>query len=240
MQALVSESVRIEMAGAPAMGGYLARPAGAPATGGVLVGMELFGVSAHVRDVCDELASRGLAALAPDFYHRVAPSVELPADDAGRARGLALLARLTRDDAVGDARAAVRFLESHGPLLSMVGLSVGGHLAYLAATRLPIPVVVVAYGGWLTGTDIPLSRPTPTVDATPGITGRVLLLLGGDDPRIGPPVRLRLGDALLEACVDHEIVTYPGVVHGFLCDPAARDAWRRIHAALEEAQPATP
>jgi carboxymethylenebutenolidase len=34
----------------------------------------------------------------------------------------------------------------------------------------------VLYRGWLTGTDIPMSQ--PTLDLTPGITGRILYLVG--------------------------------------------------------------
>ncbi len=40
--------------------------------------MELFGLSAHVRDVCERLAGLGYLALAPDLYHRSAPGVEPP------------------------------------------------------------------------------------------------------------------------------------------------------------------
>ncbi|GIH46652.1 carboxymethylenebutenolidase [Microbispora rosea] len=54
---------------------------------GVVVAMELFGVSAHVRDVCERLAADGYLALAPDLYHRDAPGIELPHDAAGRERG---------------------------------------------------------------------------------------------------------------------------------------------------------
>lgn len=237
---VLTESVHIPVPAGPPMGGYLARPDTDGPLLGVLVGMELFGVSAHVRDVCDRLAELGYLALAPDLYHRSAPGIELPADACGRERGFELLHRLTREQAIDDVRAALDHLSTRGvDAAGMVGLSVGGHVAYLAATDLALPAVVVAYGGWITTTDIPLSRPRPTVDHTPGITGRVLLLIGEDDPLIPAEHRHQLGRALTEARVAHEMVTYPGVGHGFLCErrdgyaaSAADDAWQRIDRVL--------
>ncbi|MEV4423592.1 dienelactone hydrolase family protein, partial [Patulibacter sp. NPDC049589] len=72
---VLTETVEIATGDGPPMTGYLARPA-VPSTSAVLVGMELFGVSAHVRDVCERLAEQGHVALAPDLYHRTAPGIE--------------------------------------------------------------------------------------------------------------------------------------------------------------------
>jgi carboxymethylenebutenolidase len=58
--------------------------------------MELFGVDAGVRDVCDRLAGLGVVALAPDFHHRTAPGSELSRDPAGRERGFELLGLMTQ------------------------------------------------------------------------------------------------------------------------------------------------
>jgi carboxymethylenebutenolidase len=89
-------------------GAYIARPTDGVGSGlGVVVGMEMFGVTDHVRDVCDRLAALGHTALAPDFYHRIEDGIELPPDEAGRARGLELAGILTRDDALADVRAAI-------------------------------------------------------------------------------------------------------------------------------------
>ena len=78
----------------------------------------------------------------------------------------------------------------------MVGFSVGGHLSYLAACRLPVSRTAVLYGGWLPSTDIPMSQPTPTFELTPGITGRVLYLVGEDDMLIYAGQRKQIRTAL--------------------------------------------
>jgi carboxymethylenebutenolidase len=239
---VLTESVRIPVAG-EAMGGYLARPAHAAGAPAVIVAMELFGVSAHIRDVCDRLAALGFVALAPDLYHRSDPGVELAADDQGRSRGFELLGRLTRDQVLADVGATIAFLGERAlPFAGVVGLSVGGHVAYLAAGRLEIPATVVLYGGWIPTTDIAISRPEPTIAATATITGRLLMLVGTDDPVVPADHRLQVADALRDAGIKHELVEYPGVGHGFLCDrrdgydrAAATDAWLRIATFLRPA-----
>jgi carboxymethylenebutenolidase len=97
--------------------------------------------------------------------------------------------------------------------------------------------VAVFYSGWLTGTDIPLSRPEPTLSLTGRITGRVLYLVGEEDHVIPPDDQREIAAALAAAGDRHAFVTYPGVGHGFLrADPdIAADAWNRADALLRGA-----
>lgn len=214
---VTKERVAIPLPDGPPMGGYLARPDGPGDHPGVVVAMELFGVDAHVRDVCDELAARGFTALAPDFYHRIEPGVECPRTEAGRAHGFELLPQLTRDGVLTDAGAALNHLRTLGAEpVGMVGLSLGGHLAYLAATGHRIPVTVVFYGGWLTGTEIAVSRPEPTLALTPKIAGRLIYIVGENDHVVTPAHREEIAAALAEAGDRHRFVVQPGEGHSFL------------------------
>ncbi|MFC1413183.1 dienelactone hydrolase family protein [Streptacidiphilus sp. N1-12] len=233
--AIQVEHVDVRVGEGPPMGAYLARPADPGPFPGVVVGMELFGVDAAVRDVCDRLAGLGFVALAPDLHHRTAPGEELARDPAGRERGFELLGLMTRTTVLQDVGACIDHLRASGSEpVSMVGLSLGGHIAYLAATAFDLAAVAVLYGGWLPTTDIPLGRPQPTLSLTPSITGKVLFLVGEDDQVVPPGHRSEIADALREAGVDHEVVVYPGAGHGFLnTDPAAAaDAWQRVHTLL--------
>ena len=237
---VLTQTVQIPLPAAPPMGGYLARPTSGGTHPGVIVGMELFGISAHVRDVCERLAGLGYLALAPDLYHRSAPGVELAEDDYGRTRGFELLNQLTRRQAISDIRAALDYVHAGGSRIAgIVGLSVGGHIAYLAATELELPAVAVVYGGWLPTTAIPISQPEPTLAATASISGRVLFLIGEHDHLIPPEHRQAIADALNRADKRYEFIEYPGAVHGFLSDRrdayepnAAADAWQRINELL--------
>ena len=110
--------------------------------------------------------------------------------------------------------------------IAMIGFSAGGHLSYLAACRLPVSRTAVLYGGWLPSTDIPMSQPTPTLELTPGITGRLLYLVGEEDSLIGASQRGQIRDALRAAGTDHELVVYPGTEHAFFW-PGTRPSTRR-------------
>lgn len=239
---ITTKTIEIAVGDGSTMPAYLAQPADGKQAVAVVVAHELFGVNPDIRTVVDDLATAGHLTIAPEFYHRNAPPGHwLARDTEGRRAGFDHLHRLTRDQALADAAAAVDWLESQPGIerVAMVGFSAGGHLAYLAACRLPITGVAVLYGGWLPTTDIPLSQPTPTLELTPGILGRLLYLVGEDDALIDADQRTRISDALRQDRVDHEIITYPATEHAFFWPGTAsynqharQDAWSRILALL--------
>ena len=222
--------------------GYVVRPVADAAPTGVIVAHELFGVNPDIRGVADDLAAAGYLAIAPEFYHRDAPPGRwLERDDAGRQEGFGFLHKLGREQALADVTAAMNWLTAQPGIerTAVIGFSAGGHLAYLAACRLPVTATAVLYGGWLPSTDIPLSQPSPTLDLTPGITGRILYLVGEQDSLIDAGQRDQIRKALEAAGTDYELVSYPGAAHAFFWpgtppfDAAARDdAWARILALL--------
>src|SRR5262249_55119754 len=191
-----------------------------------------------------ELAGAGPRGRAPESYHRpAAPGRWLERDEAGRAEGFDYLHRLEREHALADAEAALGWLTAQPGIeqTAIVGFSAGGHLAYLAACRLPIDRAAVLYAGWLPSTAIPLSRPSPTLSLTPGLTGRLLYLVGDREPLSGAGEREEIRAALADAGVDHEIVVYPHTEHAFFWPatpafaPFARDdAWHRILQLLAD------
>jgi carboxymethylenebutenolidase len=231
-------TIKIPVEDGTSLPAYLVRPAAAPAPAGVIVAHELFGVNPDMRGVADDLAAAGFLTIVPEFYHRdAAPGHWLQRDDGGREEGFGYLHRLGRDQALADVAAGIRWLRAEPRIerVAMVGFSAGGHLAYLAACRLPVSRTAVLYGGWLPSTDIPLSQPTPTLDLTPGITGRLLYLAGEQDTLIDAGQREQIRTALATAGVDHELVSYPGAEHAFFWPgtppfnrEARDDAWRRI------------
>jgi carboxymethylenebutenolidase len=233
--------LNIPVANGTTLPAYLACPAD-PAPTGVIVAHELFGVNPDIRGVADDLAAAGYLTVAPEFYHREAePGRWLERDDAGRQEGFGYLHKLQRDQALADVAAAMDWLGSQPGIgrTALVGFSAGGHLGYLAACRLPVSRTAVLYGGWLPSTDIPMSQPTPTLDLTPGITGRLVYLVGGDDALIDAGQRDLIRSALVTARIDHELVSYPGVEHAFFWPgtpafnrEARADAWARILALL--------
>jgi carboxymethylenebutenolidase len=246
---IVTQWVQIPVPGASApMAGYLARPAGPGPWPAVLLGFEMFGVTGYLREVAARVAGDGYLALVPDFYHWQNPDgghTELAADGAGRTRGLELVNGLRRDQVEADVRAAAGYLtgrpDSTGQT-AMVGLSAGGHIAYYAATRVPLAALAVFYPGWLTGSDTGLSQTEPVLASTPRLAALgtpVLVLAGAGDHLYGPGDLAAIEAALTTAGVEHEVVVYPDTPHGFACferdsyrPEAAADAWERTRRLL--------
>ena len=239
---ITNETIEVPVADGTSMQAYLARPGAGHLPVGVIVAHELFGVNPGIRGVTDDLAESGYLTIAPEFYHRSAPPGRwLERDDAGRQEGFKYLNQLQRQQALDDAAAGIGWLSSQPGIerIAMIGFSAGGHLSYLAACRLPVAATAVLYGGWLPTTDIPMSQPSPTLDLTPGISGRILYLTGEDDALIDAGQRRQIRDALQAAGVNHELVAYPGAAHAFFWpgtppfnQEARDDAWSRILAML--------
>ncbi|ADD41279.1 dienelactone hydrolase family protein [Stackebrandtia nassauensis] len=237
--ATVGERVNVGTSG---MGAYVARPDRPGTYPGVLIGFEIFGVTPYIRRMADRVASLGYLAIAPDFHHRDAPGVELTADAEGRSRGLELTRRLTRASVAEDLDATREYLERRPEATgaeAMVGFSLGGHIGFVAAAHLKLKALAAFYPGWLTGGDIPLSTPEPTLELTDDISGRVLLVLGEGDHLIDAEQRDRI--AARFAGTRHDLVVYPWAPHGFACDEResydadyTRHAWSLVAKVLAE------
>ena len=224
---------------------YIAAPRGRAPRGAIVTGAEMFGLTGHARGVCERLARAGYVTVAPDFYWRESRLAELGYDDAGRAEGRRLMQGLTRDGVLADVVAArdAALQRAPGGGTAIVGLSVAGHIAVLAATRIPFGVAVTFYGGWTLDGGIPLAEPDPPLARAESIAAKgtfVLGFVGADDFLISPDEWRRIDERLSAAGVAHELVSYPRVAHGFAngerpdtySEFASADAWQRVLAVL--------
>ena len=73
---MASQVVRLSSSDQYQFDGYLAEPTGS-VKGAVVVIQEIFGVNAHIREVCESYAEAGYRALAPALFDRVEPGIEL-------------------------------------------------------------------------------------------------------------------------------------------------------------------
>lgn len=237
---ILRERVIVPVDGHPPMGAYLAHPSAPGHYAAVIIGMELFGVTQHIRNVADRLAEMGYLVMAPDFYHRTESDAELTYDQGGRTKGFELLHQVSREGALQDVQAAMHFLMRRSDFkgrIGFLGFSVGGHIGYLAATQLDIAACAIFYAGWLPNTEIELSQPEPTLTLTSGIAnngGRIIYFVGEKDFLVTAAQREEIARALKEADVHHEMVVYPNAQHGFFCDErdtfdqvSRDDSWER-------------
>lgn len=193
--------IQIPTAGMHCINAYRADPAGAP-LGGIVVVQEIFGVNAHIRRVVDGYAEAGYVAIAPALFDYVEAGVELDYDDAGVARGRALVAEVGFDRAVETVASAAQAIASAGRK-GVVGYCWGGTVSFLCATRLALPAVVY-YGG----------RSVPFLDER--AQAPLLFHFGERDPII-PPEHVALHRAKQPQAQIH---VYPAG-HGFNCDARA-------------------
>jgi carboxymethylenebutenolidase len=231
-----SERVQIPVGGGK-MGGYLVRPADTTPRPGVIVYMEIFGVNAHIRDVAERVAREGYVALAPDFFHRTHPGIELGYDEAGMGTGMKGLMALDADQMIADARAAVAFLRKQPSVTSKIGamgFCIGGHMTYLTACETDIAAAASFYGGGIAAPKGPGGKAS-TIGRTAKIKGKILCLMGGKDAMIPNAQVDAVRDALKSAGTRHEVIVYDAADHGFFCDargtyhkPSAEDAWKRV------------
>jgi carboxymethylenebutenolidase len=129
--------------------GYLASP-GSGRGPGLVVIQEIFGVNDVMREIADDMASRGYFALVPDLFWRLEPNIQLTdKTDAEWKRAFDLMGRFNADSGVKDIQATIthlRHLSGVSGKVGAVGYCLGGLLAYLTATRTDSDASVSYYG----------------------------------------------------------------------------------------------
>ena len=131
-------------------GAYVAKPQGEGPWPAVVAIQEIFGVNAVMREVCDRLAGEGFLAVAPDLFWRLEPGIELT--DQTKAEwdeALAFMNRFDIDKGVEDIQATIDQIRDSGQStgkVGAVGYCLGGHLAFLVATRTNADASVGYYG----------------------------------------------------------------------------------------------
>lgn len=200
----MGEVIRIESADGFSFDAYEVKPAGA-ARGGVVVVQEIFGVNAHIREVCDGYAADGYHAVAPAIFDRVEPGVELGYDEAGMTRGVELArGKLDMQATLSDVQATIDYLAQSGPV-GITGYCFGGLITWLASCNLEnLSCASGYYGGGIAQAN-DLSPKVPTI-----------LHFGELDAHI-PMTDVR---AIDEAHPDVPVYVYDAD-HGFNCDHRA-------------------
>lgn len=181
---------------------YIAQPAGRPRAG-LVVCQEIFGVNGHIRAVAEGFAGQGYLTVAPALFDRIEPGLELDYDAEGIARGRAVRAQITAEQALNDIAAAMAVASAAGKV-GVVGYCWGGTLAWLAACRLGPDAAVCYYGSQIHAHRH--ERP-----ACP-----VMMHFGELDGSI-PPEHV---EAIRAARPEVTIHSYPAG-HGFNCDARA-------------------
>ncbi|MEG3175360.1 dienelactone hydrolase family protein [Sphingomonas sp. RB3P16] len=190
-----------------AFAAYRAAPANLPAPA-VVVLHEVFGVNADIRQTCDELATHGFLAIAPDLFWRQQPDVDLDVrSEADWNTGLALYRAYDRDLGVGDIAATIRVaasIDGASGKVGVLGYCLGGLMTFLAAARTHVDAAVAFHG----------AETEKYLDEAPAITAPMLLHLAGEDEFMPESARQAIASALaMHANV--RVFTYTGSHNAF-------------------------
>jgi carboxymethylenebutenolidase len=198
-----------------------------PSSTGVVILPDVRGLYRFYEELALRFAERGYAAVAFDYYGRTA-GAEKRGDDF---EYVPHMQQTTVDGVQADVGAAVECLRNRdAQRIFTVGFCMGGRHSWLAA----------ASGHGLAGAVGFYGRPGPAQDGTPGPTQRagemkapILALQAGADQNITAEHNAEFDEALAEAGIEHEVITYEGAPHSFFdrkqedFAEASADAWQR-------------
>jgi carboxymethylenebutenolidase len=233
--AVEHRALELESADGTRFAAFAALPA-QPTGKGVVVLPDVRGLIPFYEELALRFAERAIAAVAIDYFGRTAGLAKRGDDFPYREH----VDQTTPSGIQEDVGAAVEYLRSpqggSATAVFTVGFCFGGRHSWLAA----------AAGHGLAGAVGFYGRPGPGADGSPGPAQRaseleapILGLMGGADQGIPASDVAAFEQALTDAGVEHELVTYDGAPHSFFdrkqeeFADASEDAWRRVLEFVE-------
>jgi carboxymethylenebutenolidase len=203
----------------------------------VLVVQEIFGVHAHIQDVCRRFAKLGYLAIAPEMFYRQGDVSKLTDIPTIRAQ---VVDKVPDAQVLADLDATVAWAKNSGKgdiaKLGITGFCWGGRITWLYAAHNPQVKAGVAWYGRLVG-NATLLTPKHPIDIASNLTVPVLGLYGGRDKGIPLDTVDKMRDRLKIGKSGSEIMVYPEAPHAFHADyrdsyrpQAAEDAWKKLLA----------
>ena len=234
---LTAGVVKVKTRDGKEMDAYRAMPATGQAFATILVVQEIFGVHAHIADLCRRFAKAGYYAIAPELYFRQG---DAKAVSDMQALLREIVSKVPDEQVMGDLDATVDFAKGEGKAdtakLGITGFCWGGRIVWLYAAHSAALKAGVAWYGRVVGDSTPLTPKHP-VDIAKDLKAPVLGLYGGADQGIPLDTVETMRAACAAAGKTCEIVVYPDASHAFNADyrpsfrkEQAEDAWKKALA----------
>ena len=226
---IIEETVEIATPTGP-MRSYVFSPSPAGQRAGVLLFSEIFQVTGPIRRTAAQIASAGYTVIAPEIYHELEPpGAVLPYDQTGAEKGNADKVAKEISAYDSDARAALDYLKSRpdsNGRLGVLGICIGGHLAFRAAMNPDVAATVCFYATDIHKGTLGKGMRDDSLARAGEIRGELLHIFGRQDPHVPLDGRMRIHARLEEAGVNFQWIEVNGQ-HAFL-----RDEGPRYDAAL--------
>ena len=192
---------------------YVANPDN-PNAPAIVVVQEIFGVNKVMRDICDDLASKGFVAICPDLFWRIEPGVDITDQSKSEwDKAFSLYNAFNVDKGVEDIQATIDFARKTRTKIGSVGYCLGGLLSYLTSTRTNVDASVSYYG---VGIDEHLSE-AENSDVP------LMLHIAEKDGFVSKDSQTAIKSALTKP--NHKLYSYPSRDHAF-----ARSGGEHFHA----------
>jgi carboxymethylenebutenolidase len=223
--AVSHDDVTLEAADGARFAAFVAQPEESRGVGVVIL-PDVRGLYRFYEELALRFAERGYDAVAIDYFGRTAGVAKRP----NEWEYMPHVEQTTDEGVQADVGAAVAFLRGRGVrAVFTVGFCFGGRNAWRAA----------ASGHGLAGAVGFYGHPGLVIPHVREIDAPILALQAGDDARITADVNAEFEQALRDAGVEHELVTYDGAPHSFFdrkqeeFADASADAWQRVLDFLE-------
>lgn len=133
------------------IGVYRVQPQG-ERHGGLVLVQEIFGVSEHIQDMCDEWAGEGYEVLSPSLFDREEPGFVAGYTGDDLQRAMTTVRAHPLETSLKDVQTCIDALKDKGPVF-VLGYCYGGSIAWLAATRMSgVAATAGYYGGMVPNT----------------------------------------------------------------------------------------
>lgn len=148
----MGEMIRITMPDGYELPCYHVLPQG-ERRGGLVLVQEIFGVTDHIREMCEEYAADGYEVISPALFDRIEPGLELGYTGADWERAV----QIARDvqpieQSLADTEACVRWIHARGGPTFILGYCYGGSIAWrMAQTCDLLDAASCYYGGHVAG-----------------------------------------------------------------------------------------
>jgi carboxymethylenebutenolidase len=204
---------------------HVFRPASEGRYPGLVFYSEIFQVTGPIRRTAAILASHGFVVAVPEIYHELeAPGTVLAYDEAGAERGNR--DKITKEISSydGDARAAFAYLRAHPNCtgkLGVIGICIGGHIAFRAAMNPEVLATACFYATDIHSRTLGKGKHDDSLSRVGDIAGEMLMIWGRQDPHIPREGRSLIYDAMTDAGLHftwHEF----NAAHAFMRDEGPR------------------
>ena len=210
---------------------YFFHPAAPGRYPGIILYSEIFQLTAPIRRFATFVAGHGYLVAVPEVYHELEPAgTVLGYDQAGSDKGNADKSAKELSSYDEDARALLEHMagmEQCSGRLGVIGICLGGHLAFRAAMNPEVAAAVCFYATDIHGGTLGAGKKDDSLARAGEIRGELLHIWGRQDPHVPLEGRRKIQVRLDEVEANYQWLEVNGA-HAFM-----RDEGYRYDPALE-------